>query len=494
MRKMLFTLVAAMMVVTTACSSGEKKPAGDAAAAPAPAAQNKQEPVMLNIVAKDLPPDDANSKKLIKGIEEGMKAEGKNVKLQIVPVQSGTYSEKLGLLLQSGNIPDLIYFQGGDYNFAITQKILEDLTPYIDKSTHIKASMTDFNKERLKNYPYLVWLAPISSKVPVVRQDLFDKTAAGKTVLTDPTIDNYYTFFKELKEKSGAKFAYTTSGDIDELDVTFGQAFGLTSTWIKGADGKYAFGKTTQLEKDKLEFYAKLYKEGLLDPEYLTKKFDTKEKAFYDGQAGVIAGTQGKVIDIYNTKSVGQNGAGAKILPLPPAKGKAQGYTPVDVSKESRGFAIAKTSKNKDLAFAVLEFLASPKGQMLDKLGVEGEEYQIVNNKIKFTDKFSAWYPHFVESTVSFKPEKEFDPSTPYLAEPAIKSLQMFASMATKDNAFIMPADLAAKWDACNALYKEFAADMVTGKKTGADFDKFVQAWNAAGGKDITDYANKTLK
>ena len=66
--------------------------------------------------------------------------------------------------------------------------------------------------------------------------------------------------------------------------------------------------------------------------------------------------------------------------------------------------------------------------------------------------------------------------------------------MSTKDNTFIMPADLTAKWDAAAAVYKEFAADIVTGKKTGADFDKFVQAWNAAGGKDVTDYANKTIK
>ncbi|WP_282937584.1 extracellular solute-binding protein [Paenibacillus sp. RC67] len=484
MKKMFTLMAASLMVVTTACSSGDTK-------APADSAQGSSDkPVTITIVDKDLTPDD----KLLKGIEEGMKAEGKNVKLQIVPVQSGTYSEKLGLLLQSGNIPDLIYFQGGDYQFAVTQKILEDLTPYIEKSTHVKASMNPYNKERMKNYPYLVWLSPISNSVPVVRQDWLNKTATGKDLLANPTIDNYYNFLKEVKDKNGAKFAYTTAGTLDELDATFGQAFGLTSTWIKGSDGKYAFGKTTSFEKDKLEFYAKLYKDGLLDPEFLTKKWDTKEKAFYDGQAAVIAGTQGKVIDIYNTKAISQNGANAKLMPLPPAKGKGQGYMPVDVSKESRGFAIGKTSKNKDMAFAVLEFLASPKGQMLDKLGVEGEQYKIVDNKIKLTDKFAEWYARFVESTVNFKPDKEFDPSTPYLSEPATKSLEMMASMSSKDNSFIIPAELATKWDACNALYKEFAANVVTGKKTIADFDKFVQDWNAAGGKEMTEYANKTIK
>lgn len=484
MKKMIFLMLASLMMLTTACGSSGTKDAGDAQSS------SEQEAVTISIVGKDLPPD----ARVIKGIEEGMKAEGKNIKLEVVPVQSGTYSEKLGLLLQSGTIPDIMYFQGGDYAFAITQQILEDLTPYIEQSTHVKASMNVFNQERTKNYPYLVWLSPTSSQIPVMRQDWFDKSATGKELLANPSIDNYYHFFKEMKEKNGAKFAYTTAGNLDELDVMFAQAFGLTSTWIKGADGKYAFGKTTSFEKDKLEFYAKLYKEGLLDPEFLTKKWDTKEKAFYDSQAAIIAGTQGKVIDLYNNKMTSQNGASAKVMPLPPAKGKAQGYLPIDVSKESRGFAISKVSKHKDLAFAVLEYLASPKGQMLDKLGIEGEEYEIVNNKIKLKDKFAEWYPLFVGSTINFKPEHEFDPATPYLSEPAMKSLEMIDSLSSKDNAFIIPAELAGKWDACNELYKEFAANIVMGSKSAADFDKFVQAWNDAGGKEITEYANQTIK
>jgi ABC-type glycerol-3-phosphate transport system substrate-binding protein len=494
MRKMLFMLVAVVMLITTACTTSGDKSQTETPTADGGGAQSSQEPVTITFVAKDFPAEDPNTVKLIKGIEEGMKAEGKNIKMEIVPVQSGTYSEKLGLLLQSGNIPDLIYFQGGDYQFAVTQQILEDLTPYIENSTYLKAQLNKFNLERLKNYPYLVWPAPTNTYFPIVRQDWFDKTTSGRALLENPTIDNYYNFFKELKEKNSAQFAYTTAGNLYELDAAFGQAFGLTSTWMKGSDGKYTFGATTEFEKNKLEFYAKLYKEGLLDPEYLTKKWDTKEKAFYDGQGAVIGARLGGVIDIYNNKSIAQNGESAKVMALPPAKGIAQGYIPIDVSKEGRGFSISKTSKNKELAFAVLEFMASPKGLMLDKLGVEGEEYEIVDGKIKLTEKYTAWYPHFIEHTFNFKPDKAFHPSTPYFPEPTLKAMDMVDSMSTNDNMFIMPAELAAKWDASSALYNEFAADMITGKKTGADFDEFVQAWNTAGGKEITDYANQTLK
>lgn len=491
MKKSLLMMFAVLMLITTACGSNTSSTKDtDGTAANPTSTSTDGDPVTISIVYKDM----AEGDPWLKAVEEGMKAEGKNVKLELVPVQSGTYAEKLGMLLQSGTIPDLIYFQGGDYQFAITQKILEDLTPYIEKSTHLKATMNPYNLERTSNYPYLLWLSPTTNKIPVVRQDWIDNTETGKVLLDNPTIDNYYAFFKEAKEKNGAKFAYTVPGDLEELDALFAQAFGLTTTWIKGEDGKYVFGRTSSYEKDKLEFYAKLYKEGLLDPEFLTKKWDTKEKAFYDGDAIVIAGTQGKVIDMYNSKSVSQNGASATVLPLPAAKGVSQGYLPIDVSKESRGIGISSVSANKEMAFEVLEFLASPKGQMIEKLGVEGEHYTVENNKIKFTDKYSEWYARFVDNNINFEPGMEFDPSTPYLSDAALKSLNMMAELSTKDNTFIIPENLQAKYDAATAVYKEFAANVVTGKTPISEFDRYVQDWNAAGGSDLTTYANDVLK
>ncbi|WJH34401.1 hypothetical protein N6H14_32010 [Paenibacillus sp. CC-CFT747] len=93
---------------------GGNKTSGGASPAPGGSAAETggSQPVTLTVVSKDFQPEDANVQRKVKAIEEAMKADGKNVKLQVLPVQSGTYSEKLGLILQSGNIPDLIYFQG----------------------------------------------------------------------------------------------------------------------------------------------------------------------------------------------------------------------------------------------------------------------------------------------------------------------------------------------------------------------------------------------
>jgi putative aldouronate transport system substrate-binding protein len=452
----------------------------------------------ITMVMKDESASNPSSKAYFSQLEKNLKTdENLNVHIKLVDVPQGNYAEKLNLLLTSGQIPDLIYFQGGGETQMAQQNLLEDLTPYIDKSQYIKNILAPYDKERLKNFPYLLWIKPLSQSTPVIRKDWFDKTASGKSLLADPTIDNYYNFFKELKNSppggSGKpKFAMTAAGDIQDLNYIFDDAFGITSTWMKDASGKYVYSRVTDNEKNELEFYHKLYKEGLLDPQYITKQWDTKEKAFYDGDAGVIVGTAGKVIDIYDGKMKSVNGDGAGLVVLPPAKGAAQGFGATDVTKESRGIAVSSQSKHKDIAFKILDYLASPKGQMFDRLGFENEDYKVTDGKIDLTDKyFAEWYARFWEPA-SFTPDQPL--VKPLLGDTAQQSLDLVQKYYTEDKSFILPEDQVANWDAMQNLYKEFSTDIITGKKPISAFDDFVKQWEGAGGKDLTKYANDKLK
>lgn len=497
MKRILAFVLSAVMVcgLFTACSGQATPSASTPAASKAVASAASKEPVELKIMGKDMPAEDAVTIKLLKTIGEAVsKKLGRTVTLSMVPMQDGTYSETMALALQSGSIPDLMYFQGGDYQFAITQKILENLTSYIQGSTYIKSMMQPYNEARIAQYPYLLWLSPDRIKVPLIRKDWLTQCATGAALQSNPTPDSYEAFFKEVKQKFKLKAAITIPNDLSEIDSIFNLAFGVTQTWVKGTDGKYIYSKVSSGEKTKLAYYAKLYKEGLLDNTYLTQKWDTKEKAFYDGTVAVAAGTQGSVIKVYDNKMTAQNGAGASLVVLPPAKGVAQGYTPSDVSKESRGWAISADSKNKDVAFAVLEYMASPEGQLLDKLGYQGEEYNITDNKIVLTDKFVQWYPRFHESIAKFNPTTPISEKTPYYPASALSALDMVNKYSTNDNTFVMPDQFTTNWDACNALYAEFTADVISGKKSIDTFDDFVSQWNKLGGKEVTDYANTIIK
>lgn len=448
---------------------------------------------VIKVAFKDEGPSNPVAVQYYEKLAENLKKDKDlDVQFELVEVAQGDYSEKLSLLLNSGEIPDLIYFQGGDQQIA-NQDLLEDLRPYIEKSEHLKNIMQPHNESRLENYPYLLWVKPIDYKVPVVRKDWLDEMKTADALLADPSTDNYKAFFKELVESGKVDYATTVAGDMTELNFIFDMAFGINKTWLESDNG-YVFKKVSEQEKAKLAFYRELFEEGLLDSQYLTKQWDTKEDAFYNGQAGVIVGTNGKVVDFYNSRMKEVNGEQAELAILPPAKGEFQGFGASDITKESRGLAISAISPNKDLAFEILDYLASPEGQKFDRLGFEGEHYNVVDGAVELTDKYYAeWYARYWEP-VEVQFDTPISEKTPMLSAPAIESQQVASSFFAEDNSFIIPEEYIAQWDAMENLYKEYSADIITGKLPLDAFDEFVTKWNEAGGADLTKLANETIK
>ena len=90
-------------------------------------AATKDNPTVITCVIKDV----SDYLEMLDKMEVLLAEDGIYVDFQPVEIQEGSYADAVSLMLQSGNIPDLIYFQGGDYQFGITQGILEDLRPYI---------------------------------------------------------------------------------------------------------------------------------------------------------------------------------------------------------------------------------------------------------------------------------------------------------------------------------------------------------------------------
>lgn len=459
-----------------------------------PKAEGSEKSDTIRIAYKDENASNPNTKKYFDELSKLIKEkENLTVNFEIVDLPSEGYAEKLNLQLSSGDIPDIIYFQGGDTTVS-EQGLLEDLRPYVKDSKYLKGVMAEHNEKRLENYPYLLWVKSLTASVPVTKKEVLESTDIGKKLLENPSIENYEMYFKEVVGKKDGKgqtvnYSITTSGNTKELDNIFDMAFGNTETWLKNSDGKYEYAHVSANEKEKLAFYKQLYDEKLLDNQFITKKWDTKENAFYEGESAVISGTSGKVIDMYNDKT--EQLSESELIVLPPASGKGQGYGPVNLSKEDRGLAISSQSSNKKLAFEVLDFLASPEGQQLDRLGFEGEHYKIDGEKIKITEEGSQWYAKFWEPK-ELKVTKELE--EPALSEVALKSTELVDEYKKEDNAFIIPDELVAKWDAAENTYKEYVADVITGKKDLKDFDKFVEKWQKDGGQEITDYANTILK
>ena len=340
-------------------------------------------------------------------------------------------------------------------------------------------ALMDFNKIRMENYPYLLWLAPPRARTAVIREDWFQETG-GKIPVT---IDDYYELFSTIKANHPEAAVMTDTGNTGRMDFTFNQAFGVTATWIKQG-GSYIYSKVSEAEKNKLAFYQKLYAEGIFDNGYITTAWDSMEDKLYTNQVAGAFGTAGIVLDIYENKLKEKLGVG--LVALPPAKGVGRGYS-VSTAKETRGWAISVTSEIPDLVFELLEFLATDEGQILERYGIEGTHYVKSGDQITRTEQASDWWPRFSEVMTWKAP-------TPLLGQAGQKGWDFIADYAVGDPDFPIPEEFSATWDALQNLYKEYSFKIISGEYSIDKFDEYVAEWYKLGGTEVTEYAQGMMK
>jgi putative aldouronate transport system substrate-binding protein len=160
----------------------------------------------------------------------------------------------------------------------------------------------------------------------------------------------------------------------------------------------------------------------------------------------------------------------------------------MNITREKCGFAISGLSNNKDLAFKVLEFMASDKGQFLDRLGIEGKDYtRDVNGEIMRTEKGSEWYSRFFDVP-------SWESPISLLSNVAKESLDIANNYYKEDIIFDIPDEYLDKWELMNNLYKEYSYKIINGQYELNKFDEFVKRWYEMGGKEITKIAQDELK
>lgn len=417
-------------------------------------------------------------------IEEGMAAAGTPVDIELIGLPSSGYADAMGLRLLSGEIPDIVYFQGGDAEFA-AQGVLEDLRPWIEQSSHLKDALWPHNVDRLENYPYLLYVFPARTKSAVLRSDWLAELGLDAPSGLDEWTELLRAISQSDLDGNGAQDTYgiLAPDNTAELDAIFNQSFGVSATWLE-QDGEWVHARVSDAERAKLEYYQMLYAEGLLDPEYVTSNWEVKEDKLYTGRVGVVMGTAGQVVDIYRTKMQEVNPGSDLALLNPP-----DGLEATNVAKEDRGFAIHAMSDNKEAAFAVLDFLASPEGQMIDRMGFEGQHYTVEGDTYEVLPEMGTWYPRFWTDNPEY-----WTPPVALLSDVAQGSLEQGAEYFVADNAFVWPGELAADVDAAEQYYRTSVFRFVSGEWSMDQWDAYVDGWYAAGGDAMTEYARTVLQ
>ncbi|MGG1519354.1 extracellular solute-binding protein [Paenibacillus oryzisoli] len=253
----------------------------------------------------------------------------------------------------------------------------------------------------------------------LIRKDWLDKLG-----LKEPTtLDEWYTVLKAFKEKDP-----NGNGKADEIPLApnyswgglsnFGKALGLhlgdySDDYSVDANGKVKYDWLDPKAGELVTWLAKLYKEGLIHPEFVTKK--TPAQVLPDISLDKVGATQGFVNATAKFEAAVNKPGVDWIMTVPPAnagvKGWYEKYGPI-----SGYYGITKDAKNPEVAIKWLDYIfASEEGARMQSYGVEGISYTMVNGKPQFTD-FVKKNPDGLDPTSALRSLGAF-PTTPWIRD-----------------------------------------------------------------------------
>ncbi|HEX9117567.1 MAG TPA: twin-arginine translocation signal domain-containing protein [Anaerolineae bacterium] len=338
------------------------------------------------------------------------KITGIHIDFQHVSVPQAT--EQFNLMIASGKYPDLIETNwltvpGGPAK-AIKDGVIVRLNDLIDKNApnlkKVLADHPDWRKQVLTDegdiycFPFLrgdPYLLTFSG--PTVRKDWLDKLN-----LTMPaTVDEWHDMLVAFKTKDP-----NGNGKPDERPYSpwysegsrsarsawyrgflFG-AYGILMEWYQ-EKGVVKFGALQPQFKDALKVLAQWYKEGLIDPDYVSAD-----------QKGIDAQISGSILGATSMNTGGGIGKYTPVLAAKDPKAKLapapypvlkKGDKPLfgqrdNVFPGQGSVAISTACKNPAEAVKWLDYGYGDAGHLLFNFGIEGTSYKMVDGKPIYTD------------------------------------------------------------------------------------------------------------
>ena len=228
--------------------------------------------------------------------------------LEFVELAAGTAAEKVPLMLAGGDMPDVFWALLSD------AQILQNTTQLVP----LEGMLEDFAPNSLKTYEELgtdwrtIAIAPDDHMYGMLTryESLYENTGDGIQIINKKwleavnkevptTLDEYYEVLKAFKEQDP-----NGNGQADEIPYCFaedmwcasitndigmwgiGNGYGDTNSNFHIRDGKVSGTVNTPEYREYLEFFHKLYAEGLIDAEGFSQNTEVFSNKIKNNQVG----------------------------------------------------------------------------------------------------------------------------------------------------------------------------------------------------------------
>ncbi|MFH8939106.1 extracellular solute-binding protein [Streptomyces griseosporeus] len=413
-----------------------------------------------------------------------------------------TYDQKLGAVLASSDVPDVVVVPGWNMGGKIPSAIIgkfADLGPYLSGDAvkeypNLAAIPTDAWQRslfggKLRGLPMPTPSAP--SMVPLYRQDIFAKEGYE----LPESCDEFMALAKEITNARAKRWACL------DMKWTAFQAFGVLSGSEKPlgwnlVDGKLVNRIETEEFLEALEWSRKLFAAGVVHPDSkLGKnapdpgpKFAAGEFLIYPNNISQWWGrtaeqaTQNPEFKIWGMDVWGHDGGNPTLWAEQPAGIFAF------VSKK------ASESVIRDV-LAVANVTAAPYGTkeyMMTNYGVEGTHYTVKDGVPTKTDQGNIEVMNAYVMVAS--PAATIaHPDFPDVAKGQVEWQQRMGAFTRKSSFWGMQITEPARYTNLSNDVEQLEDDIVRGRKKISDMQQFVSDWKSKGGDKLRDWYKKVL-
>lgn len=410
-----------------------------------------------------------------------------------------TYGQKLGAVLASSSIPDMVVVPSwelvGKISNAVTAKFM-DLGPYlagdkVKKYPNLAAIPSDSWKMgifggALRGIPMPT--ASATFNIAYYRKDIFDKK--GYEVPKSPD-----EFLSWAKEATSAKAKVYACGD---MSWTAFNVFGVRPSgslgWHIGDDGKLTYRIEQPEYLEALEWVRKIFDAGVVHPDDKARSGDAGQRfgagqilmynmdmsAWYGKTAEQAASNPDfeiEAMDIF-----GPDGKDPQLWASQPA----------NIWSLIRKGASKETVEN---ALAAANFAAAPYGtkeRMLVDYGIEGTHYKVKDGVPVKTDQgnqevINAWVmlaapaPYFAH------------PDYPDVARKQVEWEQRMGAFMKKTSTYGMNIVEPTRYANLSSQFEQLEIDYVRGNKKLSDVQQAVATWKSSGGDKLRDWYKKLI-
>ncbi|WKX18322.1 extracellular solute-binding protein [Streptomyces sp. HUAS CX7] len=414
-----------------------------------------------------------------------------------------TYDQKLGAVLASSEVPDVVVVPGWNMTGKIPSAIIgkfADLGPYLSGDAvkdypNLAAIPTDAWQrsifgDKLRGLP--MPSSYVTGIVPLYRRDVFEKE--GYEV--PRSCDEFMALAKDATNAKAKRWACL------DMKWTAFNAFGVLSGNEKSlgwneADGKLIYRIETDEYLEALEWTRKLFAAGVVHPDAkLGKsnaadpgpKFAAGEFLIYNQDMSqwwsrtAEQVTQNPEFEIWGMDIWGHDGGAPTLWAQNPAGIFAF------VNKK------ASESVIRDV-LAVANVTAAPYGTkeyMATNYGVEGTHYTVKDGVPTKTDQGNIDVMNAYVMVAS--PAATIaHPDFPQVAKGQVEWQQRMGAVTRKPSFYGMQITEPARWTNLSNDFEQLEDDVVRGRKKISDVQQAVSDWKSKGGDKLRDWYRKIL-